>query len=288
MERRKIVGITPKITYYKKGSSFDYKAASVYSVAIHLDGSSVCIGVSSPKSGDIYSIECFGLKMGHSEEELIQLCTHSSVKNLLQAAKKNTLYCDSEKFALVPSIFFKKEQKESICSTLFKFTEAEELIEQFIPEIDSYIIFPFSKVTKNALKSKIGHTEISHQYASLISTYHLYYVENNSEMAFVHFQESSFTVCLIKNKKMMLFNVFNMNSYEDVLYYTYYSMEQYGFSPEKTTIHYGGFCQFSSHVIAGFQKYSSKIYHLSPKGIDQITENNSDKLISTIFDLQCG
>lgn len=253
-----------------------------------MNGSSIGIGTSAPTTGVISSIELYSITDSNSHKELLNLLTGKQVKNVLLHSVKNNFYSDQSRFSIIPSVFFDKENMESMCSSVFSTFESEILIDQYIPEIDSHFVFPFSTTLKNELQSKIGHTEISHQYCSLISAYHLYYLEDKSEMAFIHYQEKHFSLCLFKNKKMVFFNGFDMNSFEDVLYYTYYSIEQYGFNPSSTKIHFGGYSSFSDQVTVAFQKYSSQIFHISPNNIANLDPKKSDKLISTIFDLQCG
>jgi hypothetical protein len=185
-------------------------------------------------------------------------------------------------------VFFEKNSLKDLCSPVFKTSEEEELISQFIAEIDAHIVFPISSKFKNSLKSEIGHTEFLHHFASLISAYHLYYLNTTDDMAFIQFQDKSFTLCLFSKQKLVLFNTFEINGFEDVVYYTYYAIEQYGFTPSNTSIHLGGFSEHTNEITTAFQKYSSSIYHLSPKNIENIKPQDAHKLLSTIFDLQCG
>ena len=258
----------------------------MYLVALHLDSSTISIGASNQKTGELLSIEQH--KLSTTSLEIISFLKNKSIKEILLHSNKNTVFSNSSRFTIIPSVFFDQNQLNAISAPIFDTSDKEQILSKFIPEIDSYFIFPFSTNLKNSLKSEIGHTEISHHFASLISTYHLYYLGNSSNTAFIHYHEDKFTLALFSEKKMMMFNCFDLNSYEDVIYYTYYSFEQFGFSPANTEIHIGGFYSNASAVTTSFQKYTQTIFHLSPKDIHSVEQITSDKIISTIFDLQCG
>ncbi|MGB0391253.1 MAG: DUF3822 family protein [Salibacteraceae bacterium] len=288
MEGRKINGITPQTTYYKNGSSFDIKAASLYSATIHVDQCVVCFGISNPKTGEILNIERFELDMKISDEGLVKMLTEGKWKSILSNSSKNQFFCTESRFSLIPSAFFDVKEIKELCSPVFKVQEGEEIISHHISEIDAHIVFPFSSDLKNSIKSKIGHTEFSHQFAPLLATYNLYYLDSDKEMAFIQFNEKTFSLALFQNKRLVLFNNYNFNSFEDVVYYTYYAIEQYGFMPASISLHMGGYTPFIKEITTAFQKYTQHIYHISPKNIENLNPENSDKLINTIFDLQCG
>jgi hypothetical protein len=260
----------------------------LYSIAIHLNDSSVSIGISNPKTGDLISVERYELEEKKSEKDVLSFLIKNPIRPLLAQANKNTIYSTSPRFTIVPSVFYDKNNLSEISRPIFKTSDTEQLFSQFIPEIDGFLVFPFSYSFYQKLKSEIGHTQISHHFASLISTYHLYYLTNDSDMAFIHYHENQFTLSLFRNKKMILFNVFDMTSFEDVIYYTYYSLEQFGFTPIDTAIHIGGHFKHNPEVTIAFQKYTPTIFQLAPPLITTTETLVSDKIISTIFDLQCG
>ncbi len=288
MERGKIGLITPSITYSKKGSSFDIKAASLYSAAIHISGNKIDIGFSDPQSGELLHIDQYEKGEPLDTQSLINTLTQSSLCLGLKSAIKNTFYVTTSRFSIVPSAFFTVETISDWKVHSFELEESEELISKFIPEIDSHIIFPVSSILKNELKSKIGHTEFGHHFASLISTYHIYYRETVGSQLFIHFHSTQFSLALFEDEKMVLFNVYDMKSWEDILYYTYYCLEQFNFSPSQTKINLGGYFEYISELTTALQRYSKHIFHLKAKGIDSIDATKEAKLLSTIFNLQCG
>lgn len=260
----------------------------MYSVAIHISGNKLCIGFSNPQNGELLQIDQYEKVEPLDTLSIIKTLTQSSISIPLKNASKNTLYETTKRFTIVPSSFYTPESINNWTDISFKKKKNEELHSQFIPEIDSYILFPIPSLLKIELKSKIGHTEFSHHFASLISIYHLYYLEGNEPQVFIQFHSQQFSLALFDKKKMLLFNVYDIRSWEDIIYYTYYTLEQFGFSPAETRINLGGYSESISEVTTAFQKYSNHIFHLKAKGIEPLNSSMEDKIINTIFDLQCG
>lgn len=253
-----------------------------------MDGTNLSLGISNPNSGEILSLENFELGKKPTSKEIIDFLSLEKSKALLANSSVNQIYTGSEKFTIIPSVFFVKDKQKGLVSSVFKLDEEESLFNQYIPELDSYMVFASETNLVENLKSSFGHIEVCHQFTPLISAYHLYYIEDNEPKAFIHLRDGNFALSLFRNKKMELFNVFDHNSFEDVCYYTYFGMEQFGFNPEKTAIHISGYSEFSEELSNTLKKYTQNIFHLKPNKLENIPVKDSDKLISTIFDLQCG
>ena len=260
----------------------------MYSAAIHVDQGRLSLGYSDPKSGELFAINLFESIEPYNASSLIRSISNSNSKDHLKRATKNTYYCTSNRFTIVPARFFKKGGESDWIKPHFELETNETIFSKFIPEIESYLLYPLSVELKNKLKSEIGHIEFSHHFASLISIYHLYYLEKEVPQAFVHFHANQFTVSLFEGKKMLLFNTYELRSWEDVLYYCYYAIEQYGLSPQETKINLGGAFTHMEELTIAFQKYSKFIYRMKAKANTEMEAEKEDKLLSTIFDLQCG
>ena len=275
-------------TYYKQGSSFDTKAASLYSATIHCDGSLWTVAYADLKSGDILAIEQFDSGENNSIKGLSKLLAKAGIKNQLQSANKTTFYSISSQFTIIPSVFFKKEDTATIVNSAFEEIESLDLKSQFIPEIESQLVFGIGKDLYSTLISEIGHVEISHHFSSLISTYQLFYTKEKTSSAFIQYHQNKFTLGLYEGNKLVNFNVFEFKSAEDILYYTYYTLEQFNFSIANTIIHIGGATLASESILTQLQKYTKEIYHLKPNCCPNLEQQKSNALINTIFDVQCG
>ena len=280
--------IRTQFTYYKNGSSFDYKAASLYSVAIHEDGDLLSLGYINSKTGDIYGVEQFQLDHKKPLNRWNTLFSDNEVKLKLTNGSKNTYYSTTSKFTIVPSLFFDPSKTKEILSGVVSIDKGESVFSNFIPEIDSHIIFSIREDLKSLFQSKIGHTKFSHHWASLISTYHLYYVSEDIKSVFVQYHQNKFSLCLYAGKKLIQFNTFDFKTPEDIIYYIYYTMEQFGFTPKESVIHLGGNYADHNAVTTTLQRYTEKIFHLKPNCCNTLSTEKSDAIINTIFDLQCG
>ena len=280
--------IDSQITYNIKGSSFDHKAASLYSVALHATESRFTLGISNPKTGDVLAVIQYATRGKSDRESLELLLNDTNVSEILKNSTKNIFYSTSNNFTIIPSVFFDPKNISELLAVVVDIEKTDTIQSTFVPEIDGHIAFTQNKEITNLLKSRIGHVHLRHHFASLISTYHLYYAKENSKMAFIQYHNKQFTLCLMDGKKMILFNSFSMNSFEDVIYYTYYSMEQFGFIPSSTEIHLGGNYEQNSEVLVALQRYTKNIYHLKPTCCSDLEKTKADALINTIFDIQCG
>ena len=113
-------------------------------------------------------------------------------------------------------------------------------------------------------------------------------MEEEGSQAFIHFHANQFTISLFTGKNMLLFNSYELRSWEDVLYYCYYAIEQYSLSPQHTKINLAGAYTQMEELAIAFQKYSKFIYRMKAKANTEMDAKKEEKLISTIFDLQCG
>lgn len=260
----------------------------MYSGAIHVDQNLIALGYSDPKSGELFAMDLYETIDSVNSASLIKHLSNSNSKGNLKGAAKNIFYSTSSRFTIVPSRFYKSGEENNWIKPHFKKEETEIIFNKYIPEIESYILFPIEIELKNRLKSEIGHIEFSHHFASLISIYHLYYLEENNQQTFIHFHANQFTIALFKGTKMLLFNTYELRSWEDVLYYCYYAIQQYGLKPNETKINLGGSYLKMEELTVAFQKYSKFIYRMKAKSIAQLEPENENKLLSIIFDLQCG
>ena len=286
--RKKNKIIKTAFTYYKKGSSFEYKAASLYSATIHFDHDLCSIGFADTKTGEVIGVEIYALTGENEIEKTNSLFIQLDVLSKLGAASKTTFYSTTSDFTIVPSLFFDNSNVDSLVKGLIPVNQHCKTYHTFIPEIDSYLVFKVKKTLLALLNAKIGHVNFSHHFASLITTYKLYYSAKNTHSVFVQYHQNKFTLCLFNGLKMVHFNVFDFKSFEDVVYYTYYTMEQFEFSPSESIMHLGGKYSDTDKVLKAFQTYSSKIFQLKPNCCTDISIEKSDAIINTIFDLQCG
>ena len=275
-------------TYYKLGSSFDIKAASLYSANIHCDGTLWTFAYADLLSGDILAIEQFDSDENDLLKGFLMLLTNNDINNKLEAASKKLFYSISSKFTIIPSVFFNKQDIKGLANTLFEDANSLEISHQYIPEIDSQLVFGVNKNLIESLRYKIGHFEISHHFSSLISTYKLRYTKEKTSSVFIQYHQTKFTLALFEGNKLTHFNVFDFMSSEDILYFTYYTMDQFDFSTSDSIIHIGGDFKDSKIVLTQLQKFTKTIYHLEPNNCPGIHKENSKALINTIFDVQCG
>ncbi len=260
----------------------------MYNAAIHSDSESISIGISNPRTGDILSVSRFETNIKSETERVLSVLKNEPNNSTLINSSKNVYYSLTPNFTFIPSVFYDANNFEKLVQPLLKVEEPDTLLKTFIPEIDSFLAFTMNLELINSLKSTFGHIFFRHHFASLISAYHLFYAKEGHYYAFIQYHNKQFTLCLMHGKKMVSFNVFEVRSYEDVIYYTYFSMEQFEFPTSETHIHIGGNYAYSKEVLTAFQRYSPHIFHLKPSCCSELEKETANALINTIFDVQCG
>ena len=260
----------------------------MYSATIHLDHDLCSLGFADTKTGEVIGVESYALTGETDLEKTNSLFSNSSLLDKLEAASKSTLYSTTSDFTILPSLFFDSNNVDSLVKGIIPVKENCKTYSTFIPEIDSYLVFKVKSELITILNSKLGHVSFAHHFASLITTYRLYHTVKDTQSVFVQYHQNKFTLCLFNGLEMVHFNVFDFKSFEDVVYYTYYTMEQFDFSPAKSIMHLGGKYSGTEKVLKAFQTYSSKIFQLKPNCCTDISTEKSDAIINTIFDLQCG
>jgi hypothetical protein len=260
----------------------------LYSVAIHADEETFTLGYSSNDNGNILGLTQLQKETKKDVNPVQILFSDKTILESLEQSTSNIYYETTSNFTIVPSPFFDHSKIKELVKGVFKQSEKESLMAIQIPEIDSHIIFTVESETISLIKSRIGHTKFSHHFAALISTYKMYYVKEDVKSVFIQFHDTKFTLSLFDGINMVHFNVFDIQSYEDVLYYVYYTMNLFDFDPITSPIHFGGSYSHSDKVNLGLQKYSKTIFHLKPEYCPELSEEKKDIFINTIFDIKCG
>lgn len=260
----------------------------MYSANLHTDGNVYTLGVSTPSNQQVVEISQYKVEGATAHERFKDFTSNNELIKKISTASETFFFSTSSKMTLIPAPFFEKDTLSALISSIILLEEKDKIKYNFIPEIDSYLVFTIHELTENAIRSALGSVHFKHHFSSLLSTYYLHYAAANEQTAFVQYHDQKFSLCLFNGKKLTHFNVFDIASFEDVIYYTYYTMEQFQFTPKNTVIHIGGNYSGHEQVLSTFQKYSERIYRLKPKKEIQLSAQEENAFINTIFDIQCG
>lgn len=103
------------------------------------------------------------------------------------------------------------------------------------------------------------------------------YCEGFSVEIFLH--QSFFDLLISKNGKLQFFNSFNAEAYEDVVYYTLFTLEQLNINSVKTTLNVSGNCAFKNELLKQFSKY---VYQVNKPNQSNLVTFNKDVELSLI------
>ena len=260
----------------------------MYSVALHAGKEYFSVGISNPKTGEIIALNQFSANGTSVFSRLENLLNSAEFSGISKNSSRLVYYSATPNFALIPSYFFEENTYPSVAEKFVPLAENEEMLSTFIPEIDGSIVYSQDKSILHFLRSKQIQVEVRHHFASLISAYHLLYSEEEVYKAFIQYHHKTFTLCLMKGKSMISFNVFDFHTFEDIIYYVYYSMEQQSFPVPTTEIHIGGHYSNHDSLLKVMKRYSEKISPIVPSCCPELSKDKRNILLNAIFDVQCG
>ena len=167
---------------------------------------------------------------------------------------------------LVPNLYFKKGDLNNYLKYSIK-TIATDLIVyddlNFIKAKNVYV--PFVNIN-NFIFQNFGEFEYKHHSSILLEK--LVLQSDNSLNFFINISKSLFDVVVIKDAKILFYNIFEYETKEDFIYYILFTLEQLELSPEETNI-----------SIMGAINEQSELYEILYTYIRNISFFNSKKPI---------
>ncbi len=240
------------------------------SIQFSLDGFSFYI---SNYQNDISEFTSFTFTKALKSPELILKEIQEIFKNekcLQQDFETVNVIHQNNLSTLVPNQYFKKSNLNNYLKYSIKTIATDLIVYDELNTIKAKNVYiPFVNIN-NFIFQNFGEFEYKHHSSILIEK--LVLQSNNSLNFFINISQSLFDIVVIKDSKILFYNIFEYQTKEDFIYYILFTLEQLDLSTETTNI-----------SIIGAINEQSELYKILYTYIRNISFLNSKK---TIFNNQ--
>ena len=240
------------------------------SIQFSLDGFSFYI---SNYQNDISKFTSFTFTKALKSPELILKEIQEIFKNekcLQQDFETVNVIHQNNLSTLVPNQYFKKSNLNNYLKYSIKTIATDLIVYDELNTIKAKNVYiPFVNIN-NFIFQNFGEFEYKHHSSILIEK--LVLQSNNSLNFFINISQSLFDIVVIKDSKILFYNIFEYQTKEDFIYYILFTLEQLDLSKETTNI-----------SIIGAINEQSELYKILYTYIRNISFLNSKK---TIFNNQ--
>ena len=157
---------------------------------------------------------------------------------LQQPFSKVVLYFDNEIFTLVPKVLFNNSKIANYLQFNAKVLQTDEICYDYIDNSDLVIVYvPYTNVN-NYFFDRFGTFDFYHK-AGLLVKNGLKNITTSGSVS-IYKEATHFYIIITKNKEIILLNRFNIQTPEDFIYHTLFTLEQLELNPDNTPIYIYG------------------------------------------------
>lgn len=156
-------------------------------------------------------------------------------------------------FTMVPSSFYVEEKAKEVLEFNVGAVENELVFTNDVLG-DIKLIYSIPTELKNAIDKLFPHHNLKHFGFSSIQLFLTHFQLKNTDV-FLNVHEQQIELLIKKDKKLLLYNVFNAKSDEDVLYYLLFSIEQFNLNPLTLKLAFSGNRATDDELFKAIKKY---------------------------------
>lgn len=168
-------------------------------------------------------------------------------------------------FTLLPSSFYEPEKARDLLEFNIGKNPDETVITNDVEDIK--LVYSIPNDIKNTIDKLFPSHNLKHIGYSTVKLFFNHFQLKNAEL-FLNIHNGQTEIVIKKDKKPLLYNVFNTLSDEDVLYYLLFSVEQFNLNPSTVKV-----------AIAANRETSDTLFTAVKKYIKNVDFAVSDKLI---------
>ncbi len=147
------------------------------------------------------------------------------------------VYYDTEKYCMIPSEFFKKEEAMNMLGKLHQITDADEVLYVDIPEQKGELVYSIpTSITTNITRCQKNAEFYPISYFLLDKISLL--IDNNKIL--VHFSNNIVHIVAAERDKLLLANSYPASDFDTAQYYVFLVTKEVMFNPEQTVLHVSG------------------------------------------------
>ncbi|MCD6333284.1 MAG: DUF3822 family protein [Bacteroidales bacterium] len=165
---------------------------------------------------------------------------------------------------LIPSPLFQPEASALFFKHACSLSDKEEILSQRIPSVDAQVLFTIPSQIRAEIDHTLDEVRFYHQAAPMIEDGWVN-VKNQPDTGRCSIQvhENSFDVAVFSGNQFKLFNTYNYNSPEDLVFLVLYLFDQFEFNQEITPLDISGSIDPQGEITRLFHKYIRQVNFLS-------------------------
>ncbi len=218
------------------------------------------IHIIEPKEKEILAFQTIDISTEYYEfdaDKLTQLFKSSPLK-LMNKYQKVSLSLVSSKFTLVPTSLFHQEKAVEYLLATCSIDEGSVIIHREVNFLGAHAIFAMPGILKTILDEHFPSIDyFPHVVPTYLSLYNLFKAETEP-VVFVNIHSQHYDIIVFENSQLKLYTVHPIQTTEDFLYYTFYTLEQLKINASSTSVYLVGEVEKNSAIHEILIKYFKK------------------------------
>ncbi len=167
----------------------------------------------------------------------------------------------SPQFVFIPDDIFVDSDKKSYINFNINFDEENFYVNsEKLNNLNAHSIYPVAKVIVNMLKKYYPEIRIRHYTSPLIeSIMYNIAVNNNNADIILHLNNGFFEIVLIENGIIKIIKTFNFVTYDDLMYYLFFTLENMGMNAEDLNLSVIGNVSIESELYKNVRLYFKSV-----------------------------
>ena len=191
---------------------------------------------------------------------------------------------NSKKYVLVPTLFYKNEDRNKYLKLNHTNTEQLECLVDEVKPIESFVVYGISKAEQDIISTFFPKSTIKHISSIHITNMIAKYKNCEEKTMIVNVDYRLIHITVLDNTKLIFFNVFNYQTAHDCVYYILFVCEQLELNPEHLSVELMGEIKKDSelynliYTYIRYVNFAKRSVNLSPN-IDSLLEHEHYTLL---------
>ncbi len=237
--------------------NFDIKSISkcILSIQVSLDGFSFAISPSENKKHPDY---IYIKRLSGESQSLTDALTSFTGFDLLEFYAIRIIFHEST-FALVPDTLFDLKDMKAFLSLNHASLDNRKALSNSIPAIKAECVFSMDESLYKLLKKKFPDADFCHSSLPFCTMA----INKSQDGCFIQVYEKSIELAIIKEKQLILYNIFDFRDTTDILYFVLNAYKTSGLSALIHPLYIAGILQKNAETNALLSKYLKDIRYYS-------------------------
>lgn len=191
----------------------------------------------------------------NSHQELSEFFKQFTEEYSIKSVHYQSIFINwiNKHFTLVPASFYKSEDSKKILEFNIGALDNELVFTNDV-QGDIKLIYSIPAELKATIDKLFPHHNLKHYGYSSIQLFFTHFQLKNYDV-FLNIHEKQVELLIKKDKKLLLYNVFDTKNDEDILYYLLFSIEQFNLNPLTLKLAFSGNRATSDELFKAVKKY---------------------------------